>query len=110
MFKGLGDMAGLLKQAQKLQKEAARVQDELKERVVEGSAGGGMVRVQANGQQEVLSVKIEREVINPDDAEMLEDLVVAAINQSLQKARDLAKEEFMKVTGGLSLPGLFPGS
>lgn len=103
---GLGDFAGLLKQAQMMQREMARVQEALKERVVEGSAGGGMVSVHVNGGLEVLSVKIHPDVIDKDDKEMLEDLVLAAVKQGVDLARELAKSELGKLTGGLSLPGI----
>jgi len=107
MFKNLGNMGGLLKQAQKMQTEIARIQEELAERVVEGSAGGGMVKAVVNGKQEVLAVKIEKEVIDPEDKELLEDLIAAAVNQALKNAAELAKQEMSKVTGGLNIPGLF---
>ena len=106
MLKGMGGMGNILKQAQKMQQRLAEVQEELKQRVVEGSAGGGMVRVAANGQQEILSVKIEPEAVSPDDVELLEDMVLAAVSQALEKSRQLAQEEMAKVTGGLKLPGL----
>jgi len=106
MLKGMGGMGNMLKQAQKMQKRLLEVQQELKERVVEGSAGGGMVRVAANGQQEVLSVKIGSEAVSAEDVELLEDMVLAAVCQALEKSRQLAQEEMGKVTGGLQLPGL----
>lgn len=106
MLKGMGGMGNILKQAQKMQQRLLEVQQELKERVVEGSAGGGMVRVAVNGQQEVLSVKIDPEVVNAEDVELLEDMVLAAVSQALEKARQMAQEEMAKVTGGLQLPGL----
>lgn len=101
----LGDMGGLLKQAQDMQRRVARVQDELKERVVEFAAGGGVVTAQANGAQELLAVKIAKEVVDPNDITMLEDLVVAAVNGALKKAHDLRQSEMAKLTGGLNLPG-----
>ena len=104
---GLGDLGGLLKQAQKMQREMARIQDDLKERVVEANAGGGMVKVVVNGAQEIVSVKIDPEVIDPGDKEMLEDLVLAAVTQGLQKAKTMADEEMAKITGGMKLPGMF---
>jgi len=106
MFKNLGDMAGLLKKAQKMQGELARIQEELAEKVVEGSAGGGMVKAMANGRQELLAVKIDPEVINAAEKDLLEDLVTAAVNQAMKNAADLAQQEMSKVTGGLNLPGL----
>ena len=107
MGKGLGN---LIKQAQKLTAEMARVQEELAEKTVEASAGGGMVTVVANGQQEILSIKIEPEVVNDDDIEMLQDLIFAAVNEVLRKARDMATEEMGKVAKGLPIAGLnIPG-
>ena len=102
-FSGMGD---LVRQAQKMQHKMAEVQQGLKERVVEGTAGGGMVSVLVNGAQEVVAVKIDPQVVDPDDVAMLEDLILAAARQGLKKAHDLAQEEMSKVTGGISLPGL----
>jgi hypothetical protein len=82
------------------------VQQELKERVIETSSGGGMVSVQANGKQEVLNIKIDPEVVNPDDVQMLEDLVLAAVSQALKKSQEMHQEEMSKITGGLNVPGL----
>ena len=106
MLKGLGNMAGFVKQAREMQKKMAQIQEGLKNRVVEGSAGGGMVSAMVNGQQELLKIKIDPEAVDPDDVEMLEDLVVAAVSQALKKSKDLSKEEMAKATGGLSLPGM----
>ncbi len=100
-MKGLGN---IMKQAQKMQQEMAKIQEELAQKKVEAASGGGMVTVEANGQQEILSIKIDPEVINPDDKEMLEDLVLSAVNEASRKAKDLMKSELAKVTGGLSLP------
>jgi hypothetical protein len=107
MVKGMGGMGDILKQAQKMQQRLLEVQQELKQRVVEGSAGGGMVRVAVNGEQQVLSVKVDPQAVSPEDLELLEDMVLAAVNQALEKARQMAQEEMAKVTGGLQLPG-FP--
>jgi len=104
---GLGDFSSLLKQAQKMQKEMGRIKSELRERVVEGSSGGGMVKVHVNGLQEVLSVKIDPSVVDADDVEMLEDLVMAALKQGLKAAKELSESEMAKLTGGIHLPGLF---
>jgi len=103
--KMLGD---IMKQAQKMQEQLAKVQEEAANKIVEASAGGGMVTVTANGRQEVLSVKIERDVVNPDDIEMLQDLIVAATNEALNKGRDMLADEMKAMTGGLGLniPGL----
>lgn len=103
MKKGLG---GLMKQAQKMQTEMARIQEEAGTKTVEASSGGGMINVVANGRQEILSVKIDPEVVSPDDVEMLQDLVVAAVNEALRKAQEMMTEEMSKLTGGLNIPGL----
>ncbi len=103
-FSGMGD---LVRQAQKMQQRLAEVQQGLKERVVEGTAGGNMVRVLVNGAQEIVAVKIDPSVVDPKDVAMLEDLVLAAARQGLKKAHDLAQDEMGKVTGGVNLPGMF---
>jgi DNA-binding YbaB/EbfC family protein len=100
---GLGD---LMKQAQRLKTEVERIQAEAATKTVEGSAGGGMVSATANGKGELLSVKIDPEVVREEDLEMLQDLVTAAANDALRKARDLLTQEMARVTGGLGLPGL----
>ena len=104
-MKGM-NMGDLFKQAQGMQKRMQKIQEDLKEMVVEGDAGGGMVRAHVNGRREVLSVKIDPEVLDPDDPEMLEDMIVAAVNQGLKKAADMAQKEMGKVAGGLDLGGL----
>ncbi len=98
----------IIKQAQKMQEQLAKIQEEAANKTVEASSGGGMVTVSANGRQEILSIRIDRDVINPDDAEMLQDLVVAATNEALRKARDMVAEEMKGLTGGmgLNIPGL----
>jgi len=101
-------MGNLLKQAQQLQTKMAKLQEELEERTVEASSGGGMVTVVVNGRQEILSISIEPEVIDPDDQEMLQDLIMAAINDGLAKAKQMVSEEMGKLTGGLNLPNI-PG-
>jgi hypothetical protein len=101
--KMLGD---LMRQAQKIQEEIGRVQEEAKAKTVEASAGGGMVTAVANGGGEIVSVKIDKEVINPDDAEMLQDLIVAACNEALRRAQEMVQAEMAKVTGGLQIPGM----
>ena len=107
MSKGFGDM---MRQAKVLQEKIARMQEELGEKVVESSVGGGMVVARANGRQELLSITLEREVVNPDDIEMLQDLVVAAINDVLKKSQEMAAQEMGKITGGIKIPGLkIPG-
>lgn len=109
-MKGMGGLnfGKLMKQAQEMQKQAAKIQEDLKERVVEASSGGGMVTVHLNGAQEVVGVKIDPQVIDKEDIAMLEDLITAAINEGLNKSKELSKKEMEKVTGGLGLPpGLF---
>ena len=103
MAKGMGAM---MKQAQKLQAKLAKVQAQLADKQVEGSAGGGMVVVKANGHQDILSVKINPEVVDPEDVEMLEDLVLAAIVQARENAQALAEQEMQKATAGLIPPGM----
>jgi hypothetical protein len=102
-----GDMGKMMKQVQKMQVDMAKAQDELKEMTVEATSGGGVVRVVANGKQEIKEIKISPEAITPDDPEMLEDLVMAAVNEALRKSVELQSEELSKVTGGIKIPGLF---
>ena len=102
-MKGFGN---IMKEAQKLQAQMEQLQAEVAKKKVEASAGGGMVTVEANGRQELLSIKIEREVINADDAQMLEDLILAACNEALRKSRDMVQAEMGKLTAGLKIPGL----
>ncbi|HUU46074.1 MAG TPA: YbaB/EbfC family nucleoid-associated protein [Acidobacteriota bacterium] len=99
-------MDQLFKQVKKMQAEMEKIQADLEEVTVEGSAGGGMVRVTANGKRDILEVKIDPEVVDRDDVEMLEELIVAAVNQAQQKAAELQTESMAKLTGGLPLPGL----
>jgi DNA-binding YbaB/EbfC family protein len=106
-------LGNLMKQAQMMQEKLAKAQEEAALRTVEASSGGGMVTVTANGKMEVLSIKIEKEAVDPADVEMLQDLVTAAVNEALKKAQEMMSEEMGKVTGGLGLPGMggggFPG-
>ena len=101
------DFGNLMSQANKMRKEMARVQEGLKNRVVDGTAGGGMVTAQVNGAMELVSLKIDPQVISPDEKEILEDLVVAAVNQATQEAQKMMQEEMGKLTGGMKIPGLF---
>jgi len=103
MAKGLGD---LMKQMQKMQASVEKMQEELANKVVEGSSGGGMVKVKANGKQEILEIKIDPEVVNPDDVEMLEELILAAVNQARENAEKLQAEGLSGLAGGLPIPGL----
>ncbi len=104
-MKGFGN---IMKEAQKLQAQMEQLQAEVAKKKVEATAGGGMVTVEANGRQEIISIKIDREVINPDDAQMLEDLVLAAVADAQHKAEELYREELRKATGGLPLPFQLP--
>jgi hypothetical protein len=100
-------MDKIMKQAQKMQAQMAKVQEELAGEKVEGSAGGGMVTVTANGQGDVVGVRIDPEVMKGDDVEMLEDLVLAAVNEALRRSKELAAERMGRITGGLGSMGLF---
>jgi hypothetical protein len=104
MSKNLGN---ILKQAQKMQAKMAEIQDEMADKTVEASSGGGMVTVVANGKQEVVSVVVDSEIAGSDDLEMLQDLIVAAVNEALKKSKELMSEEMGKVTSGLGIPGMF---
>ncbi len=95
-----------MKQAQKMQAKMMRMQEELEEKTVEAASGGGMVTAVVNGKHELISLKIEKEVVDPEDIEMLQDLVVAAVNEGVRKAQEMAQEEMSKITGGLNIPGL----
>ena len=103
----MGNMNKMMKQVQKLQADMARTQEELESRTVEASAGGGAVTVVVSGKQELKAIAIKSEVIDPADPELLEDLIVAAVNEGLHKAQAMVAEEMAKLTGGLKLPGLF---
>lgn len=108
MSKGIGGMGNLLKQAQEMQAKMTKIQEELAQKTVEGSAGGGMVVVTVNGQLNINAVKIDPTVINVEEKEMLEDLILAAVNDGMRKARELASAEMSKITGGFKIPGLMP--
>jgi nucleoid-associated protein EbfC len=101
---GMGNMQKMMKQMQKMQKDMAKAQEELADKVVEGTAGGGMVTVKANGQKEIIDVIIKQEVVDPDDIEMLQDLVLAATNDALKKIEDLTNETMGQFTKGMNLP------
>jgi DNA-binding YbaB/EbfC family protein len=104
MTKGLGN---ILKQAQQMHTKIAQLQEEMAAKTVEGSSGGGMVNILMNGKQEILSVRIDPEVVNREDIEMLQDLMTAAVNEAIRKSHEMMQEEMKKITGGLSIPGLF---
>ena len=103
MAKGMGNM---MKQAQKLQSKIFKLQEEMADKTVEASVGGGMIKVTANGKQQLVSINIEPEVLDPDDVQMLEDLIVSGVNEALRKAQEMVSEEMNKLTGGFNIPGL----
>jgi DNA-binding YbaB/EbfC family protein len=107
-MKGIPNMANLMKQAQQFQTKMAKLQEELGEKTIEATAGGGMVTAVANGRQEILSIQIDPEVIDPEDVEMLQDLVLAAVNDALNRAKNMVNEEMGKLTQGMGLPNI-PG-
>ena len=102
-MKGFGN---IMKEAQKLQQQMEKIQAEVAQKKVEATAGGGMVTVEANGKQEIVTIKISPEVVTQDDVQMLEDLVLAACNEALRKSREMMQQELGKLTGGLRIPGL----
>jgi len=104
MAKGLGN---IMKQAQQMQQKIARLQQELEGREVEATSGGGMVTAVVNGKQQLLNLKIEKDAVDPEDVEMLEDLVTAAVNEAIKQSQEMMQQEMGKVTGGMNLPGLF---
>ena len=105
---GPSNMQSMLKQAQKMQEEMAEKQAELEEREYDVAAGGGVVNVKINGRKEILSVKIDPEVVDPDDVETLEDLIVAAVNEAIKKVEEVSANEMQKITGSMNLPaGMF---
>ena len=101
-----GGFGNMMKEAQKLQQQMLALQEEVGKKKVEATAGGGMVTVEAHGKQEIVSIKIDPEVVSKDDVQMLEDLVLAATNEALRKSRELVQQEMGKITGGLKIPGL----
>ena len=102
-----GNMANIMKQAQALQEQMAKIQEQAASKTVQGTAGGGMVTVTVSGAMQVVAVKVDPEVIKSEDADMLQDLIMAATNDALGKARDMMSDEMKGVTGGLGIPGLF---
>ena len=100
------DFGSIMKQAKKMQEQVGQIQEELETKTVEAQAGGGMVKVVVNGKFNIVSIKIEKEVINSEDAEMLGDLIAAAVNEGIRKAQEMASAEMAKITGGLGIPGL----
>lgn len=105
--KGGANLQGLMRQAQKMQEKMAETQEELKKRTVEASVGGGMVTVVVSGAQELLKITINKEAVDPDDVETLQDLVLSAVNTGIRQSQEMVQEEMGKVTGGLNIPGMF---
>lgn len=103
---GPGNMAKMMKQVQKMQAELVRVQEELAGKTVEATSGGGAVRVVVSGRLEVKALEIRPEAIDPEDPELLADLVLAAVNEGLRRAQEMVQQEMARVTGGISLPGI----
>ena len=103
------NMQKMMKQVQKMQADMARIQEELEQKTVEATTGGGMVSVTANGHADILKISIDPSAVDPDDVEMLEDMVLAAVNEAMRKAKELSEDEMKKVTGGLQMPGMPPG-
>jgi len=102
-----GGFGNLMKMAKQAQQQIMKIQEEMADREVEATSGGGMVKAVVNGKQELVSITMEREVVDPEDVEMLQDLIVAAVNEALRKAQEMVQAEMAKVTGGMSLPGMF---
>jgi len=102
-MRGMGNM---LKQAQKLQEKMLKLQEEMSDKTVEASSGGGMVRATANGRQQITALAIDREVVDPEDVEMLQDLIIAAVNDALSRSQEMMSAEMSKLTGGMNIPGL----
>jgi hypothetical protein len=102
-----GNMNSMMKQVQKMQKQMAEMQQDLELKEVEATAGGGAVKATVNGKKELLKIEIEPEVVDPEDVEMLQDLILAAVNEATKKAEEMMEKEMSKVTGGLNLPGMF---
>lgn len=105
-MKGMPNMGQLMKQVQQFQAKMAKLQDELGDKTVEASSGGGMVTAVVNGKQEIISINIDKEVIDPDDQEMLQDLITAALNDALSRAKNMMNEEMGKLSKGMNIPGL----
>lgn len=102
----MNNLGNIMKQAKKMQERMGKLQQELETRTIEAQAGGGMVKVVVNGKFEIVSLQIEKDVVNPEDIEMLQDLVVAAVNEGIRKSQEMASQEMAKITGGLKIPGM----
>ncbi len=103
----MGNMGKMMKQVQKMQADMAKLQEELGQRTIEASSGGGMVKVTANGKQEIMSIQINPEAVDPEDVEMLQDMIMAAVNEALRQSQEMVAREMSKITGGMNIPGLF---
>jgi hypothetical protein len=103
-MKGMND---LVRQAQLMQKKMAKLQEEMADKTVEATAGGGMVSVEVNGSQEITKIAIDKSVVDPEDVEMLQDLVLAAVNEAVRKSKDMVQSEMSQITGGMNIPGMF---
>ena len=106
MFNGMGNMQGIMKKVQKMQAEMLKMQEELKTRTVETTVGGGALTIVVNGKKEVESVAIKPEALDPDDVEMLQDMIVSAVNEGMRKIDEMTEREMNKITGGMKLPGM----
>lgn len=106
-MKGGFNMQSLMKQAQKMQEKMQKAQEEMKDKTVEATVGGGIVKVVFNGAQEMLSIEINKDAVDPDDVETLQDLVLSAVNAGLTKSKEMAQEEMGAITGGMNIPGMF---
>lgn len=100
------NLGNIMKQAKKMQERISQLQKELEAKTIEAQAGGGMVKAVVNGKFEIVSLKIEKDVVNPGDVEMLQDLITAAVNEGIRKAQEMASQEMAKITGGLNIPGM----
>ena len=101
------NMNKMMKQAKQMQKKMSKMQEELEDETVEATAGGGVVKVVVNGKQEVVDLTIDEDAVDPEDVEMLEDLILAAVNEGMRKVQDMVNDEMGKVTGGMNIPGMF---
>ncbi|MBR1968846.1 MAG: YbaB/EbfC family nucleoid-associated protein [Clostridia bacterium] len=104
---GMGNMNNMIKQAQKMQEEMLKAQESLSEQVIEATVGGGAVSVKVNGKKELIELKISPDAVDPDDVEMLEDMVMSAVNEAMRKADEAAAGSLRSITGGMNIPGLF---
>jgi nucleoid-associated protein EbfC len=106
-MKGGLNMQSLMKQAQKMQEKMQKAQEEMKDKTIEATVGGGIVKVVFNGAQEMISIEINKEAVDPDDVETLQDLVLSAVNAGINKSKEMAQEEMGQITGGMNIPGMF---